>query len=36
MTNGRMTLFIADHKEDDIDNIRLYRQKESDEGETTS
>ena len=36
MTDGRMTLFIADHKEDDIDNIRLYRQKESDEGETTS
>jgi len=25
MTRGRMTLFFADHKEDDIENIRKYR-----------
>ena len=25
MTEGRMTLFFADHKEDDIENIRKYR-----------
>lgn len=36
MTNGRMTLFTADHKEDDIDNIRLYRQNEGDEQGTTT
>ena len=26
MTGGRMTLFFADHKEDDMENIRKYRQ----------
>ena len=31
MTDGRLVLFIADHKEDDIDNIRSYQQKDSDE-----
>jgi hypothetical protein len=25
MTGGRMTLFFADHKEDDLTNIRKYR-----------
>jgi len=25
MTGGRMTLFFADHKEDDLDNIQKYR-----------
>jgi uncharacterized protein (TIGR02118 family) len=33
MTNGRMSLFIVDHKEDDIGNIRGYQQNESDERE---
>ncbi len=26
MTGGRMTLFFADHKEDDLANIQKYRQ----------
>jgi hypothetical protein len=26
MTGGRMSLFIADHKEDDLENIRRYRE----------
>ncbi len=26
MTGGRLVLFLADHKEDDLDNIRKYRQ----------
>lgn len=26
MTGGRVTLFFADHKEDDLENIRKYRQ----------
>lgn len=26
MTGGRMTLFFADHKEDDMENIRKYKQ----------
>jgi uncharacterized protein (TIGR02118 family) len=25
MTHGQMTLFFADHKEDDIENLRKYR-----------
>jgi hypothetical protein len=25
MTGGRMTLFFADHKEDDLNNIQKYR-----------
>jgi hypothetical protein len=33
MTNGRMSLFIVDHKEDDIGNIRGYQQNESDDRE---
>lgn len=36
MTDGRMTLFIADHKEDNIDNIRFYRQKEDNDKATTT
>lgn len=28
MTGGRMTLFFADHKEDDLDNIRRFRSPE--------
>jgi uncharacterized protein (TIGR02118 family) len=28
MTGGRMTLFIADHKEDDLANIQHYKQNE--------
>ena len=31
MTDGRLVLFIADHKEDDIDNIRSYQQEDIDE-----
>jgi uncharacterized protein (TIGR02118 family) len=31
MTGGRMSLFIADHKEDDIENIRKYQGNQSDE-----
>ena len=26
MTGGRMTLFFAEHKEDDLENIRKYKQ----------
>lgn len=26
MTDGRVSLFFADHKEDDLENIRKYRQ----------
>ncbi|MFZ5808088.1 MAG: hypothetical protein ACOY16_02300 [Chloroflexota bacterium] len=29
MTGGRVTLFLADHKEDDLENIRKYRQAKS-------
>ena len=32
MTGGRMSLFIADHKEDEIDNIRRFQQDKTDEG----
>ena len=32
MTGGRMSLFIADHKEDDIENIRRFQQDQTDEG----
>jgi uncharacterized protein (TIGR02118 family) len=32
MTGGHMSLFIADHKEDDIANIRRYQQGSADEG----
>jgi uncharacterized protein (TIGR02118 family) len=28
MTGGRMTLFFADHKEDDLDNIQKYKPSE--------
>ena len=31
MTGGRMSLFIADHKEDDIENIRKFQQEKTDE-----
>jgi uncharacterized protein (TIGR02118 family) len=31
MTGGRMSLFIADHKEDDIENIRRFQQEKTDE-----
>lgn len=30
MTGGRMSLFIADHKEDDLENIRRYREESPD------
>lgn len=33
MTRGRLTLFFADHKEDDLENIRRYRS--SDQGGET-
>jgi uncharacterized protein (TIGR02118 family) len=29
MTGGRVTLFLADHKEDDIEHIRMHRQGQS-------
>ena len=32
MTGGRMSLFIADHKEDDIENIRRFQQEKTDDG----
>ena len=32
MTGGRMSLFIADHKEDEIENIRRFQQEKTDEG----
>ena len=32
MTGGRMSLFIADHKEDEIDNIRRFQQEKTDDG----
>ncbi len=31
MTGGRMSLFIADHKEDEIENIRRFQQEKTDE-----
>jgi hypothetical protein len=31
ITGGKMSLLIADHKEDDLENIRRYRQKQSDD-----
>ncbi|MGB9591308.1 MAG: hypothetical protein ACPL1K_02190 [Candidatus Kryptoniota bacterium] len=34
MTGGRLVLFLADHKEDDIENIRKYRQ-QSDPSQTS-
>jgi hypothetical protein len=30
MTGGRMSLIIADHKEDQIENIRRYQRNEND------
>lgn len=33
MTGGRMALFFADHKEDDLENIQRYRRKDEPEGE---
>ena len=35
MTGGRMSLLIADHKEDDLENIRRYRDEASSNAETT-
>ena len=32
MTGGRMSLFIADHKEDEIENIRRFQQRMTDDG----
>lgn len=32
MTGGRMSLIIADHKEDQIENIRRYQKKDNDAG----
>ena len=32
MTGGRMSLFIADHKEDEIENIRRFQQEKTDDG----
>lgn len=32
MTGGRMNLFIADHKEDNIENIRRYKPAADDDG----
>jgi len=29
MTRGQVTLFLADHKEDDIDNIRKHQKQQS-------
>jgi uncharacterized protein (TIGR02118 family) len=29
MTRGQVTLFLADHKEDDLENIRKYKQSPS-------
>lgn len=31
MTAGRMTLFIAEHKEDDLDNIRKFKERPDEE-----
>ena len=31
LTGGRMSLFIADHKEDNIENLRRYQQNHVDE-----
>ncbi len=31
MTGGRMSLIIADHKEDDLENIRRYKQNQIDD-----
>ena len=31
ITGGKMSLFIADHKEDDLENIRRYKQDQSDD-----
>jgi uncharacterized protein (TIGR02118 family) len=31
LTGGRMSLFVADHKEDDIENLRRYQQNNVDE-----
>jgi uncharacterized protein (TIGR02118 family) len=31
MTGGRMSLFIADHKEDAIENIRRYQEEQKDD-----
>lgn len=31
MTGGKMSLFIADHKEDEIENIRRFQQEQADD-----
>jgi len=31
ITGGKMSLFIADHKEDDLENIRRYKQRQSED-----